>query len=151
MNKHVGVVGLFRDLRGIATATSTRRTYSLLFDWLVSVEFLGLCGVCAPAACLAVPRCCAVPLFVRTCDPPPSHSQNPHHLRCPCTPPLQTQYPAHMQAVVCCLEAFADRPVVTTPLLKFVSEFVFNKSQRLTFDSSSANGILLFREVGVLT
>jgi len=30
------VVGLFRDLRGIATATSTRRTYSLLFDWLVS-------------------------------------------------------------------------------------------------------------------
>jgi hypothetical protein len=37
--------------------------------------------------------------------------------------------------------------VVTTPLLKFVSEFVFNKSQRLTFDSSSPNGILLFREV----
>jgi hypothetical protein len=52
-----------------------------------------------------------------------------------------------MQAVVCCLEAFADVPAVTTPLLKFMSEFVFNKSQRLTFDSSSANGILLFREV----
>lgn len=59
------------------------------------------------------------------------------------------QYPQHMQAVVCCLEAFADVPAVTTPLLKFMSEFVFNKSQRLTFDSSSANGILLFREVGV--
>jgi hypothetical protein len=29
------VVGLFRDLRGIATATSTRRTYTLLFDWMV--------------------------------------------------------------------------------------------------------------------
>ncbi|WIA44165.1 hypothetical protein OEZ86_010498 [Tetradesmus obliquus] len=86
----LAVVGLFRDLRGIAAATATRRTYSLLFDWM---------------------------------------------------------YPAHFRAVLCCLEAFADTPAVTTPLLKFVSEFVFNKSQRLTFDSSSPNGILLFREV----
>jgi hypothetical protein len=52
-----------------------------------------------------------------------------------------------MPAVLCCLEAFADVPAVTTPLLKFVAEFVFNKSQRLTFDTSSPNGILLFREV----
>lgn len=37
---------------------------------------------------------------------------------------------------------------MTGPLLKFVAEFCFNKSQRLTFDSSSPNGILLFREVG---
>lgn len=86
----LAVVGLFRDLRGIAAATSTRRTYSLLFDWM---------------------------------------------------------YPGHFAAVLCCLEAFADVPAVTTPLLKFVSEFVFNKAQRLTFDSSSPNGILLFREV----
>lgn len=28
------LIGLFRDLRGIASATSTRRTYCLLFDWL---------------------------------------------------------------------------------------------------------------------
>jgi exportin-7 len=56
-------------------------------------------------------------------------------------------YPGNIRAVLCCLEAFADTPAVTTPLLKFVSEFVFNKSQRLTFDSSSPNGILLFREV----
>ena len=40
---------------------------------------------------------------------------------------------------------------VTTPLLKFMAEFVLNKSQRLTFDSSSPNGILLFREVSKLT
>lgn len=40
---------------------------------------------------------------------------------------------------------------VTIPLLKFVAEFVLNKSQRLTFDSSSPNGILLFREVSKLT
>jgi exportin-7 len=36
---------------------------------------------------------------------------------------------------------------VTTALLKFMAEFVLNKTQRLTFDSSSPNGILLFREV----
>ena len=36
---------------------------------------------------------------------------------------------------------------VTTPLLKFMCEFVLNKAQRLTFDSASPNGILLFREV----
>jgi len=39
---------------------------------------------------------------------------------------------------------------VTTPLLKFMAEFVLNKAQRLTFDSSSPNGILLFREVSKL-
>ena len=40
--------------------------------------------------------------------------------------------------------------LVTTPLLKFMAEFVLNKAQRLTFDSSSPNGILLFREVSKL-
>lgn len=84
------VAGLFRDLRGVAAATNSRRTYGMLFDWL---------------------------------------------------------YPAHFPTVLCCLEAWADTPEVTTPLLKFVAEFVLNKTQRLTFDSSSPNGILLFREV----
>eukprot|EP00877_Chromochloris_zofingiensis_P005215 jgi/Chrzof1/14695/Cz09g12110.t1 len=84
------VIGLFRDLRGIATATNTRRTYCLMFDWL---------------------------------------------------------YPSHCATILSCLEAWADVPAVTTPLLKFMCEFASNKSQRLTFDSSSPNGILLFREV----
>uniref|UniRef100_A0A061RU54 Ran-binding protein n=1 Tax=Tetraselmis sp. GSL018 TaxID=582737 RepID=A0A061RU54_9CHLO len=84
------VVGLMRDLRGIAMATNSRRTYSMLFDFM---------------------------------------------------------YPAHFPLLLQCLEAWADDPEVTTPLLKFVSEFVYNKTQRLTFDSSSPNGILLFREV----
>lgn len=84
------VVGLFRDLRGIAQATNSRRTYCLMFDWL---------------------------------------------------------YPQHFPTILCCLEAWADTPAVTTPLLKFIAEFALNKSQRLTFDSSSPNGILLFREV----
>ena len=56
-------------------------------------------------------------------------------------------YPTHFQTLRCCLEAWADRPEVTTVLLKFMAEFVLNKTQRLTFDSSSPNGILLFREV----
>ncbi len=56
-------------------------------------------------------------------------------------------YPAHMPALLCCLEAWADCPEVTTAALKFMGEFVLNKTQRLTFDASSPNGILLFREV----
>jgi exportin-7 len=35
-------------------------------------------------------------------------------------------------------------------LLKFIAELVLNKSERLAFDSSSPNGILLFREVSKL-
>eukprot|EP00921_Rhytidocystis_pertsovi_P005288 GHVQ01009146.1.p1 GENE.GHVQ01009146.1~~GHVQ01009146.1.p1 ORF type:complete len:1098 (-),score=127.73 GHVQ01009146.1:615-3908(-) len=36
---------------------------------------------------------------------------------------------------------------VIVPLLKFMSEFVYNKAQRISFDSSSANGLQLFRSV----
>lgn len=87
------LIGLMRDLRGIAMATNSRRTYGLLFDWL---------------------------------------------------------YPAHMPLLLRGISHWADTPEVTTPLLKFMAEFVLNKVQRLTFDSSSANGILLFREVSKL-
>ncbi|RQO84374.1 hypothetical protein POPTR_001G036100v4 [Populus trichocarpa] len=84
------LIGLMRDLRGIAMATNSRRTYGLLFDWL---------------------------------------------------------YPAHMPLLLKGISHWTDTPEVTTPLLKFMAEFVLNKAQRLTFDSSSPNGILLFREV----
>jgi exportin-7 len=87
------LIGLMRDLRGIAMATNSRRTYGLLFDWL---------------------------------------------------------YPAHTPLLLRTIEQWTDAPEVTTPLLKFVAEFVVNKTQRLTFDSSSPNGILLFREVSKL-
>ncbi|KAH9752569.1 Importin N-terminal domain-containing protein [Citrus sinensis] len=85
------LIGLMRDLRGIAMATN--RTYGLLFDWL---------------------------------------------------------YPAHMPLLLKGISHWTDTPEVTTPLLKFMAEFVLNKAQRLTFDSSSPNGILLFREVSKL-
>ncbi|KAM0944113.1 putative importin-beta domain, armadillo-like helical, exportin [Dioscorea sansibarensis] len=86
-------IGLMRDLRGIAMATNSRRTYGVLFDWL---------------------------------------------------------YPAHMPLLLKATSHWADVPEVTTPLLKFMAEFVLNKAQRLIFDSSSPNGILLFREVSKL-
>ncbi|PHT59648.1 hypothetical protein CQW23_02011 [Capsicum baccatum] len=87
------LIGLMRDLRGIAMATSSRRTYGFLFDWL---------------------------------------------------------YPAHIPLLLKAITIWADTPEVTTPLLKFVAEFVLNKSQRLNFETSSPNGILLFREVSKL-
>ncbi|KAL3629949.1 hypothetical protein CASFOL_026261 [Castilleja foliolosa] len=87
------LIGLMRDLRGVAMATNSRRTYGLLFDWI---------------------------------------------------------YPAHMPILLRGISYWADTPEVTTPLLKFMAEFVLNKAQRLTFDTSSPNGILLFREVSKL-
>ncbi|GFP93940.1 Ran-binding protein 17 [Phtheirospermum japonicum] len=87
------LIGLMRDLRGVAMATNSRRTYGLLFDWI---------------------------------------------------------YPAHMPILLRGISNWADTPEVTTPLLKFMAEFVLNKAQRLTFDTSSPNGILLFREVSKL-
>eukprot|EP00899_Mesostigma_viride_P004716 jgi/Mesvir1/14245/Mv09683-RA.1 len=87
------LVGLLRDLRGIAISTNSRRTYGLLFDFM---------------------------------------------------------YPAHMPVLLRAAEVWTDTPAVTTPLLKFMAEFVLNKTQRLTFDPSSPNGILLFREISKL-
>jgi len=56
-------------------------------------------------------------------------------------------HPAHFPTIIAALEAWADVPEVSTSVLKFMAEFVLNKTQRLTFDSSSPNGILLFRQV----
>lgn len=43
------------------------------------------------------------------------------------------------------IQAWSPNPC-TNILLKFFGEFVYNKSQRLTLDVSSASGILLFRD-----
>ena len=83
------LVGVLRDLRGIVSACSNRRTYALFFDWVY------------PAF---------TPLFQRA------------------------------------VAVYYGEPEVTTPLLKLYGELVYNKAQRLTFDSSSPNGILLFRD-----
>ncbi|KAJ2225022.1 hypothetical protein IWW45_007967 [Coemansia sp. RSA 485] len=44
-----------------------------------------------------------------------------------------------------CLQIDAD-PKVQVAALKFLAEFVYNRTQRLNFDVTSANGILIFRE-----
>lgn len=87
----VAVVGVLRDLRGVISTMSNRKSYNLFFEWI---------------------------------------------------------YPHHTPVLLRICEVFSEvgAPEVTTPLLKLYSEFVNNKSQRILFDSSSPNGILLFRE-----
>lgn len=57
-------------------------------------------------------------------------------------------YPQYTPVLLKICEVFAEAgvPGVTNVILKFYTEFIFNKSQRIVFDSSSPNGILLFRE-----
>ena len=87
------LVGLLRDLRGVATACSNRRTYTLFFEWI---------------------------------------------------------YPEYTPTLQRACATYYNSPEVTTPLLKLYAELVYNKAQRLTFDSSSPNGILLFRDASAI-
>ena len=84
------LAGVLRDLRGIASATNSRRAFAQLFDWL---------------------------------------------------------HPSHARALAAALAAWAPDPAVCTPALKLWAELALNKAQRLAFEASSPNGILLFREV----
>jgi exportin-7 len=83
------VIGLSRDLRGIAFAFNTKTSYMMLFDWI---------------------------------------------------------YPTYTPILQRAVEIWFQDPQVTTPILKLFAELVQNRSQRLEFDVSSPNGILLFRE-----
>jgi len=55
-------------------------------------------------------------------------------------------YPAYTPILHRAVEIWYNDPQVTTPILKLFAELVQNRSQRLQFDVSSPNGILLFRE-----
>jgi len=59
-------------------------------------------------------------------------------------------YPAFTPVFQRAAVTFFHLPEVTTPLLKLYAELVYNKAQRLTFDSSSPNGILLFRDASAI-
>uniref|UniRef100_A0A7R9U4R6 Importin N-terminal domain-containing protein n=1 Tax=Pinguiococcus pyrenoidosus TaxID=172671 RepID=A0A7R9U4R6_9STRA len=85
----MAIIGVCRDLRGVAAATHNKKTYHLLFEALYPIHF---------------------PIFRRA------------------------------------VETWHDDPSVITSVLKFLCEFVQNKGQRLMFDNTSADGILLFRE-----
>ncbi|TMW66006.1 hypothetical protein Poli38472_003771 [Pythium oligandrum] len=56
-------------------------------------------------------------------------------------------YPTYFPVFVRAAEELYDHPLVMTALLKFLQELAYNKAQRVMFDQSSANGILLFREL----
>lgn len=55
-------------------------------------------------------------------------------------------YPAIFPLLNRVAKEWTDDPAVMTALMKFMLEFVMNKGQRIHFEQSSANGILLFRE-----
>jgi exportin-7 len=83
------LIGLARDLRGLAFSFNTKTSYMMLFDWI---------------------------------------------------------YPNYTPILLRAIELWYHDPQVTTPVLKLFAELVQNRSQRLQFDVSSPNGILLFRE-----
>nr|XP_019596721.1 PREDICTED: ran-binding protein 17 isoform X2 [Rhinolophus sinicus] len=83
------LIGLARDLRGIAFALNTKTSYTMLFDWI---------------------------------------------------------YPTYLPILQRAIERWYGEPACTTPILKLMAELMQNRSQRLNFDVSSPNGILLFRE-----
>lgn len=59
---------------------------------------------------------------------------------------ISYSYPAYTPILHRAIELWYHDPAVTTPVLKLFAEIVVNRSQRLQFDVSSPNGILLFRE-----
>jgi len=56
-------------------------------------------------------------------------------------------YPTYIEMLYRTAELWFDEPVVILPMLKFLAELVYDKNRRLAFPPSSANGILLFKEV----
>jgi exportin-7 len=56
-------------------------------------------------------------------------------------------YPTYFPVFVRAAEELFDHPPAMAALLKFLQELAYNKAQRVMFDQSSANGILLFREL----
>lgn len=60
---------------------------------------------------------------------------------------FEALYPRYFQLFLRVAEQFSGDVEVCIALLKFLQEFVLNKSSRIAFDMCSPNGILLFREV----
>lgn len=56
-------------------------------------------------------------------------------------------YPNYIAMLYRTAELWFDEPAVILPMLKFLAELVYDKNRRLAFPPSSANGILLFKEV----
>nr|CAB3267798.1 exportin-7-A-like [Phallusia mammillata] len=59
-------------------------------------------------------------------------------------------YPTFTDIVQSAMELWYPDPTLTTPILRMFGELVLNRGQRLNFDVSSPNGILLFKEASKL-
>lgn len=55
-------------------------------------------------------------------------------------------FPARWHVLLRLVENCWDLPSVVVPFFRFLAELVLNKSQRITFDICSPNGLLLFKE-----
>lgn len=107
------LIGLARDLRGLAFSFNTKTSYMMLFDWMYPWHLMSL-----------------------------SFVNSEHILK----PLIFLRYPNYTPILLRAIELWYHDPQVTTPVLKLFAELVQNRSQRLQFDVSSPNGILLFRE-----
>ncbi len=109
------MIGLARDLRGIAFAFNTKVSYMMMFEWIYPKY---------------------TPILQRAVEIWYSDPQ----VRMVLIDSFSPRLPPST------FHFFWGGGQVTTPVLKLFAELVQNRSQRLQFDVSSPNGILLFRE-----
>ena len=57
-----------------------------------------------------------------------------------------SRYPNYIELFLQGVQLWYHDPLVAIPVLRLFSELVQNRSQRLLFDVTSPNGVLLFRE-----
>lgn len=134
------VIGMSRDLRGILQAAHNKPTYVQVFDAIFPrhVETL----VAAVEVCVCVCAWLCVREAYNQCQQR-SDVLNIVYSR------MHNEDGLSRVSCLCLVsrvQTFWDDPQVTTSLLKFMTEFVYTRGQRISFGSASANGILLFRE-----
>lgn len=119
------IIGLARDIRGLAFAFNTKISYMMFFEWVY------------PNYISILLR--AMELWYH--DP----QVNIKSLDIKLSSFLAWFQGNYLLNIILNLFNFF-RFQVTTPVLKLFAELVQNRSQRLQFDASSPNGFLLFRE-----
>ena len=110
------ILTLFRDLRGVVFGSKTHNSYQMLFDWLSN------------------------PIAGKNSD----FSNWPPHFFFFLSENKGTSTD-FFNLSFRLLEKFYTNTNVTNVILKFYLELVFNKGARISFDSNSVSGILLFK------